>query len=282
VNEEGEAVRLYSPIICGRKPDPSDLTCSFIGGDAAVADSSCLVCQQPLQLLVQLSIPNSSVDDPSRTLRVSACNRASCIQSLFKEGDGKLSYGGGGVVRCRRLSVTADPTGKGDYSAEIATFAISKENDWTVDSGGDMDDLEAKLAAMETSKQTLKTKLQSAPKKTKTKRVLPCYELSALQEPGGRRTEGMDDDDVGLSGGDKDDKIQQMLARYMAEEEDEDILSALRGANGAVNGGGGGRGERDERLSAEDRALLTFSDRLKRSPRQVLRYAHGGAPLWSM
>ena len=50
---------------------------------------------------------------------------------------------------------------------------------------------------------------------------------------------------------DNDDKIQQMLARYMEQEEDQDILSALSwgnnitGSNTAV--GGGGR-ERNERL----------------------------------
>ena len=67
-----------------------------------------------------------------------------------------------------------------------------------------------------------------------------------------------------------------MLARYMAEEDDPEILQALKG----VSVGGGG--EEDERLSVEDRVLLGFQDRLKRAPRQVVRYARGGIPLWSI
>ena len=96
-----------------------------------------------------------------------------------------------------------------------------------------------------------------------------------------------DSDDVGLGNGGrncKDDaKIQQMLAQYMKDEDDEDILALLRGDGaGAGNNSNFQSGERDERLSATDRALLQFTDRLKRCPRQVLRYAHGGTPLWSM
>ena len=88
----------------------------------------------------------------------------------------------------------------------------------------------------------------------------------------------IEEDDVGLSA--SDDKIRNMLARYMAEEEDEDILAALQGSTGA--GGGGGMGEEDERLSEEERLLLGFQDRVRRVPRQILRYARGGQPLWSI
>lgn len=40
--------------------------------------------------------------------------------------------------------------------------------------------------------------------------------------------------------------------------------------------------EEDERLSEEARILLGFQDRLRRAPRQVVRYAPGGKPLWSI
>jgi hypothetical protein len=65
----------------------------------------------------------------------------------------------------------------------------------------------------------------------------------------------------------------------MEEEDDQEILMALGG--GSAGGGGVGR-EKDERLSAENRALLTFTDRIKRAPRQVVRYAKGGEPMWSV
>jgi pre-rRNA-processing protein TSR4 len=158
------------------------------------------------------------------------------------------------------------------------------DNDWAmdVDADSNMQDLESKLAAMETVKvQPKKTTAPAPPKKSKSKSgSFPCYELSALQEPRSVRKEGLDEDDVGFSGSDA--KIQAMLARYMAEEEDDFILAALKGSASGGEGGGDGRGERDERLSPADRALLTYSDRLKRSPRQVARYALGGTPLWSM
>jgi hypothetical protein len=110
-----------------------------------------------------------------------------------------------------------------------------------------------------------------------------CFELHMLQEPCARKVHGTDDDDVGMcASGTDSDKIQRMLARYMAEEEDEEILAALRGSSDVGGGGISNWKERDERLSAEDRALLTYTDRLKRSPRQVVRYAYGGEPLWSM
>ena len=50
---------------------------------------------------------------------------------------------------------------------------------------------------------------------------------------------------------------------------------------GSTAGGANGQ-EVDEDLTEEEMALLRFSDRIKRSPRQVLRYARGGEPLWSM
>ena len=72
-------------------------------------------------------------------------------------------------------------------------------------------------------------------------------------------------------------------------EEDEEILSALNGGHLASNkdlshvaGKGSSGGERYERLSPEERAFLAFSNRLKRAPRQVVRYAYGGFPLWSV
>ena len=81
-----------------------------------------------------------------------------------------------------------------------------------------------------------------------------------------------------------------MLSRYLDVEDDEEILSALRGGTGAGGnrdgscggGSGGGGGERYERLPPEERAFLSFTRRLRRVPGQVARYAYGGVPLWSV
>jgi hypothetical protein len=160
------------------------------------------------------------------------------------------------------------------------------DNDWGLDENEtSLEDVEAMVAAMEMEGSTSKTK-PAKPKVSnkkfykETSNAFPCFEIHAIQEPVVPRGCNLDDDDVGMVGG-SDAKIQQMLARYMAEEEDEDILAAIRGSSGRGKDGGG-RGEKDERLSPEDRAILAFTDRVKRSPRQVVRYAKGGVPLWSM
>jgi pre-rRNA-processing protein TSR4 len=292
---QGEAVRLYRPIIYGKKPPTDDLSCSFIGGETTVVETpTCSSCQESLPLLQQLFVPKfpaTNQEPTDRTIQIFGCNRAACVNALFN--DSKFSYGGGGVVVCRRLSVAptvpkddaimSKPPPAEAQDSWVDGQEAGEDNDWAMDGAADSDmqDLEIKLAAMETMKvQPKKAKAPAPPKKSKAKSgSFPCYELSALQEPRSVRKEGLDEDDVGFSGSDA--KIQAMLARYMAEEEDETILAALKGS--ATGGGGGdGRGERDERLSPEDRALLTYSDRLKRSPRQVARYALGGTPLWSM
>jgi pre-rRNA-processing protein TSR4 len=290
-SDQGEPVRLYQPILYGRKPSVEDLTCSFVGGEKAAAETpACALCHEPLKLLLQLFVPKfpaANQEPVDRTLQVFACNSAACMRGIFA-GD-KFSQGGGGVVVCRRLAMAPSvPTPKPmtvpkpAAAQESPWDADDGENDWTIDGAaeGDMQDLESKLAAMQTTKPV--SKVSSAPpKKSKPKtNGFSCYKLVTLQERPDPRAEGMDEDDVGFSGSDA--KIQEMLSRYMAEEDDEDILAALKGSSGSGGGSGGGRVERDERLSPEDRAMLTYSDRLKRSPQQVVRYALGGCPLWSM
>ena len=136
----------------------------------------------------------------------------------------------------------------------------------------------------------------------------PCYLLHGLQEPPMipiSANQIHDMDDVGLSGNttSKNDqnKIQQMLQQYMEQMEDDvDILNLLQqqqqssvshGNNGNINRTTSNHHhhhhhqsimERDERLSIMDRALFTYTDRLKRIPRQVLRHGVGTIPIWSM
>ena len=315
-NAKGECVRVFHPIMYGRKPRQADRTCSFIGGKSVTNEINCASCQEPLQLLLQHFVPKAplasgdsfqeEVAVKDRTLQVFACNSAACINGLFAKQDDYLSplnFGGDGVVVCRRAvdaSLDSSPIDevKQDVSMgneDPAENNDINENDWEVDiattDDSTMEDLESKLASMETAKNVVSTSGKSTqspviiskkPDKAKTSSLHPCYELHSMNEPASKRGgEAIDEDDVGCSG--SDNKIQKMLARYMAEEEDEDILAALRASVRGSNGGGcGGRGERDERMSAEDRALLAFSDRLKRSPQQVMRYAYGGTPMWSM
>ncbi len=182
------------------------------------------------------------------------------------------------------------------------------ESDWSDDWGVDNDDTNLDMQSIESMVADLEMKNDAAnitPKKktftkvtpatTKSKQKLGCFpslELHSLQEPAQRKAEMMtedddedddDDENVGISSS-SDDKIQQMLAKYMAEEDDEEILAALRGTtpSSANAGNSRNRRERDERLAPEDRALFAFTDRVKRAPRQVIRYARGGTPMWSV
>lgn len=118
------------------------------------------------------------------------------------------------------------------------------------------------------------------------------YNLYTMSEPPIRkRMEGGidsdddddDDDDVDGSGNIDVSKVEQMLSRYLDVEDDEAIISALRGGPIASNNDNSREGgERYERLPPEERAFLSFTRRLKRAPGQVARYAYGGSPMWSV
>jgi hypothetical protein len=173
----------------------------------------------------------------------------------------------------------------------------------------DFDELESQLAAIEARGSTAPSSLVSSVKKYIKKNKnssapqidgFPCYMLHGLQEPPAVQHNDdaiHDKDDVGLSGNStsKNDqqKIQQMLQQYMEEMEDDvDILNLLqqqqqtssKSYTGKVSKQDNMKSqmERDERLSVMDRALFTYTDRLKRIPRQVLRHGCGTVPLWSM
>eukprot|EP00977_Amphora_coffeiformis_P021079 scaffold8817_cov124-Amphora_coffeaeformis.AAC.2 len=276
-NDEGQPVRLYQPIQYGgsnvRSDDP---TASFIGGPASTS-RQCPCCKQHLVTLVQLHIPATE-----RALRVEACNSASCFRTLFEWS--KFHFGGNGIVACERLVAKKNqgpPTTSVVVESKVETKSIPVD-DWGIsgDAESGMDDLEAKLAAMEAGgpKEPVakESKPSSVSKKTDdAQSVLPKMALHSTQEPPAR-TVSVDPRDVGLYGT-SNLKIEQMLARYLEDEEDQDIVQMLKGSGSAGTGGQ----EPDQDLTEDEMALLKFSDRLKRSPRQVIRYAYGGEPLWS-
>jgi pre-rRNA-processing protein TSR4 len=301
--DDSTPVRIYQPILYGgsRKPNLDDATGTCVGGPPSPS-LCCRSCGDELYPLVQLY-----TSQLNRTLQVWACNRLACFRSLFgSDGSGGrkvLCYGGGnGVVVCRRLPaihketrnallpVMTPPQSSATAVNEWAMGMHDQNDTATVDNDQDMDELESKLAAMETKKGDIATKplketsAYEAVAKPSLPLGFPMFELHSLPEPLAPRS-GLDDDDVGMAStgrGADDRKIQQMLAQYMAMEDDEEILAALRGTGTGAHIAGRSGGERDERLSASDRALWTFTDRIKRSPRQVVRYARGGVPLWSM
>ena len=132
---------------------------------------------------------------------------------------------------------------------------------------------------------------QSADSANRTNGIQPSFEyhdLETVNEPVVHRGGGDEDDDEDdVECGNTDaKKVDEMLSRYLDMEEDEEILLALKGGIKSHSRGGnefgGSGGERYERLPPEERALLSFSTRLKHAPSQVARYAYGGVPLWSI
>lgn len=183
-----------------------------------------------------------------------------------------------------------------------------------------MGDLEAMLAAMEANEASLDQKQgRASSNKTIDKKKPPKqkneiavgeishdgipsfmsdsipsfqkYELEIYDEPtrGGKNNEAFvdpdedGDDAIGLTNRD-DSAVQKMISRYLKEEEDDGVKAMIQkgSSNSSANNGSNTNGEKDERLSPEDRAFLTFTDRIRRAPFQGVRYAYDGIPLWSM
>lgn len=193
------------------------------------------------------------------------------------------------VVAVERPAVPVAPVKSSWYSDDADEDDDDDDNDWGVgadDGAQNMANLEEAMTAMEKNLKNgalPKQSKKSAPSKEapsnsdsgpSDKASFPCYLLTKQIEPPALN-QVVEEDDVGLSA--SDDKIRNMLARYMAEEEDEAILASLKGTDL-----GGDIAEEDERLNEDERLLLGFQDRLRRVPRQVVRYAKGGMPLWSI
>ena len=311
VNDFGEPVRLYLPIAY-KFNGTIQANTSVIGGTPSYFDNdqhvtrdqaSCRICGDAMHLLVQLHVPSTQDGihqfSVRRSLYLFGCNRASCGRRALEQDGGDFSFGGGGTMVCRRsqdsyreseVAVIAKETpepAKSTWADDTVAATDDDDNDWSGVGDEDVGTMEAMLNNMEISgPKGIGAKKKSVKKHTVSNggtvdASIPrftCYEVRAQQEPTGKRgaeADNTEDDNIGISSS-SDEKIQAMLARYMAEEDDEEILSAIRGSVGWA------ATEKDEQLSEGDRAMLTFTDRVKRAPRQVLRYAKNGEPIWSL
>ncbi|KAL3908903.1 MAG: hypothetical protein SGARI_002851 [Bacillariaceae sp.] len=301
-DETGEPVKLFLPVQAPPRKTNTSPKESHIGGHCFLQEGetpSCENCHDKMFLMVQLQVKKADNRDSDRYLCMFACPKEDCFRRLlFDKG---FSSGGQGLVKCIVRSLP-----KEDPKPKPALVAPPIKNSWAADNEWGMDEtdddgtatdttntaLEQAVAAMEDkldANGALASKAKTSATKYNNKKStnnntenealqngFGCYILKEENEPMPARPM-LEDDDVGM--GESDEKIRNMLARYMAEEEDEDILAAL---SGGTEMNGGGKGEEDERLSEEDRILRGFQDRLRRVPRQVVRYARGGRPLWSI
>ena len=280
LNEDGKAVKVYVPNHYHNR-DPSDVTISTIGGP-----NTLLMENESDKYLSQIL----HFHQEGQTWTLQAHNSFASFRTLFQDAKSPFSVNvGPGVVTCQKRFIDqSNPEPEPEpVDSDLYGVVDDDDDDWGAsgedNSTNDMDDLESKLASMETSGGPPKQQ-QSAKNHAKTKEQhasqpgeLAWFKLSEIREPPAPRPI-VDQDDVGLSNDIGNDKIQQMLAKYMEEEEDMDLVNMLRGGSSSA----GNKAEPDERLSDDERALRTFVDRTNRLPRQVVRYAPTGVPLWSM
>lgn len=200
-----------------------------------------------------------------------------------------------------------DDAGWGGDAGGDTDWGISEQQDGieiNAEASSSMDELEAMLAVMEAKdkeevrSKNIEIKSQQKHNPSNTTRqqnksegdqvasnAFPKYDLDVYDEPY-ISTIDVDSDDEDIQDTTNDKDIQHLLSKYLEEEDDSEIVSAIKGGTSAAGGiGGGGSGiggEQYERLPPEERAFLTFTSRVKRAPKQSARYAYGGVPLWSM
>ncbi len=247
-------------------------------------------------------------DESESSNRFQSCKSVRCIRSQ-QCWTGLTALTGEAMTRdseepCNILR--DNDWGVGD---DNASWGDDGDNEWgggkNNTSSGDyisIDDLELLLNSCEmkspgrTSKPSPSTDIaavqqshraDSANRTNGTEPSFEYHDLETVNEPivhRGGGDEDDDEDDVDCGNADAT-KVDEMLSRYLDMEDDEEILLVLKGGNNSPSRGGsefgGSGGERYERLPPEERALLSFSTRLKRAPSQVVRYAYGGIPLWS-
>ena len=125
----------------------------------------------------------------------------------------------------------------------------------------------------------------------------PQYQLELFDEPYAS-TEYLSDSDGDEKEylGTKDDhELESMLTRYLKEDQDLDpqIAKLLQSKTKIIHETNShiknevsqkqlnNDGEKYERLPPDQRILMSYMERIKRAPNQVVRYAYGGEPLWS-
>jgi len=263
-NGKGESVLLLEPQWThtpsnSKKKDPC---ASFIGGapcffpnDTNVqGQPKCGVCRQEMYLILQMYAPVGSLE---RTVYIFGCNKASCLSSAFSVepnqkcdssmGDNRFCLGGHGVIRCIRSQPQPQTSMLKNGNFALKTYEEVQDHSFAK------------------------------------------YELDVYDEPpvknglSAAADDDSDDEDVLVD--DKNDAaVQKLLSKYLEEEDDIDNFSPIKGGNTLSESSGEGieNGEQYERLPPEDRAFWAFTNRVKRAPKQSVRYAYGGIPLWSM
>ena len=117
----------------------------------------------------------------------------------------------------------------------------------------------------------------------------PSFHVDVFPQPTAADGREDDDDDDEEAGGESDAHIRAKLEDYLEREENAELRALLRDSSratdceaAAVPHGDGDVPDSYEQLPAPMRAMLRFQRAMQRCPRQVVRYAYGGEPLWSV
>lgn len=320
VNDRGESVLLLEPI--SGKPNKSqcvtasDAKTSFIGGTpvfysddlnlAYLSRPICSHCNKDMYLVLQMYAPLDDIQ-LDRTMYVFACNSAACINYGFSKSpddNNRFNVGGNGIICCirsqsKQVAQSSTPPPPVPSEKKNVTDWVDdtgwgeEDNEWGTNNEDEcMNDIEAMLAKLETDdgQAKVRDKVVKTPNKDTVnlsvsesfsfpKFDLDCYDEPSLNKSYENADFDSDDEDEYET---TEDSVQKLLSKYLMEEEDESILSAIKGNDlSKTSSQNGGDGEKYEKLPAEDRAFLAFSNRVKLAPKQSVRYAFDGVPLWS-
>jgi len=232
-----------------------------------------------------------------RTLYLFGCNNLNCS----KGWNGTSVEIPKHSFRCFRSQVVIQKQNK---VKDITSSSKNDENYWSIteennSSTLNLQELEEALTNLEYSSKstkqnkTLKNKSNNISKIIKCCSSFPFVELEWRVEP---RTDSRnfcqnnfleDSDDDCFTESVDELKIQMLLDKYLEEEDDEEIKKSIqqsfqkkKSLKKHINLSE--KIELYERLPPKQQAFYLFTSRIKRTPNQVLRYAYGGLPMWSI
>ena len=313
-SNDTEPVLLMSPKgidADGQKASPKD--CS-IGGIPSYftlenyRNPTCGICDRSMYLLAQVYAP---LDGLERTLYVFGCNQGECSNKFGSFKCIRDQYEVNEELLEEKMEALKEEPVKVSLCFDDNSWGDEDswgDNDFDDDNEGNdtTDDFEAILRANEQKLE--KCQLSSNKGKNTTENstflqscnmqkkqylglvddkaaFLPRRLLELHDEPFYRIDEE-DDDQVGTRSS-SDDKTIDKLNKYLREEEDSSIQALIsqsiekRTNRSTSSCDQASNGEQDERLPKSMSSFLDFTERIKFSPDQVIRYAYGGEPLLS-
>lgn len=214
-------------------------------------------------------------------------------KNLSSEEENECGGGGWGAA-------DDEDRGWGDMTDNGWGNSFSADEDKSANDN-DMNELEAMLSAIEAGNDN---KVSSSGKRRRKKEAdekqneqigtiakefdncFPRYDLDVYEEPECHDDDDSDEEDIVVTS--KESDVQKLLAKYLKEEEDSEIVSAINNPCGNNKGGYGGAngndntGEKYERFPPLEKAFMTFTSRVRRAPKQCARYAYAQQPIWSM